>query len=738
MFENIPKANRDEYTIINTNIKYPTYPDKDFQDSISDDSTLNNYSEENNKKAFEEFLLVFLNCKNITLEIIEKNIHNFQEYNNRELNLKTINFIFNFYILEKYINLIQKKFFKIELDDDLKKELSLNEMILDCENEIKNFNEIYKVEFKTENEIKINNEKYIPSIERYNKLLKYQDEIGFIIIRVIKYLNKYFFSKLEEDLKTFKNIATFKSDKLFKTKANDENEAILLDIILRVKKIYDLDLFFYNASILDKNDISNLNEESEEWQNLEKILVRIIPKNAEEIRNKILDKGKNLDLGYSLMSNAQVDASLGSLFFSGIKYAIYYKAAENKSKIDSKKYQITNTIENILELIGLFPKVKFFFKKILPIISFRKKIYVKKEFPTITRSYIEKIINFMKGENNNINNVNLNNNKTLNDSLPIMYYDKVPDKTIKRNYVSVTVLHSKKLYFKEENTENNKSLFKGVFKKNEKLKYNYNDIRKNTILIAIHGGGFISSSTLIHEKYYRKWAKKLNIPIFGINYSLAPKYQYPESLNDVYQAYMWILKHANDVLYINIKHIIIAGDSAGANLALGLYNLLIAIKEYDPEIGKNIILPELIWAQYPVTYVNLKSFSNSFLLSLDSPMLNIETMKFMYETYVKNYEIEDEDPFLNPIKVNNFILDRIKSKIRIFFGTEDVLREDGVRLLNIFNKYNNKKEHKNFIDIRGYDLLYLIHGFNTLDKKLEKIGRSIILPEIEEFLGEIE
>ena len=192
------------------------------------------------------------------------------------------------------------------------------------------------------------------------------------------------------------------------------------------------------------------------------------------------------------------------------------------------------------------------------------------------------------------------------------------------------------------------------------------------------------------------------------------------------------------MLYINIKHIIIAGDSAGANLALGLYNLLIAIKEYDPEIGKNIILPELIWAQYPVTYVNLKSFSNSFLLSLDSPMLNVETMKFMYETYVKNYEIEDEDPFLNPIKVNNFILDRIKSKIRIFFGTEDVLREDGVRLLNIFNKYNNKKEHKNLIDIRGYDLLYLIHGFNTLDKKLEKIGRSIILPEIEEFLGEIE
>ena len=197
---------------------------------------------------------------------------------------------------------------------------------------------------------------------------------------------------------------------------------------------------------------------------------------------------------------------------------------------------------------------------------------------------------------------------------------------------------------------------------------------------------------------------------------------------------MWILKYSNDELYLNIKHIILAGDSAGANLALGLYNLLIAIKEYEPQIGKNIILPELILAQYPVTFVNLKSFSNSFLLSLYNPMLNIETMKFMYETYVGKYEIEDQDCFLNPIKANNFILDRIKSKIRIFFGTEDVLREDGVRLINVFNKYNNSQERKNNIDVRGYDLLYLIHGFNTLDKELEKIGRNIIISEVEEYL----
>lgn len=52
MSQNIPKAIKDEFQIISTNIKYPTYKDVDFENSILDDATLNNYSEENKKKSF--------------------------------------------------------------------------------------------------------------------------------------------------------------------------------------------------------------------------------------------------------------------------------------------------------------------------------------------------------------------------------------------------------------------------------------------------------------------------------------------------------------------------------------------------------------------------------------------------------------------------------------------------------------------------------------------------------------
>ena len=75
MSEILPKAIQDEFTILNKNIKYPTYLDQDFTNSILEDQNFNNYSEENIEKSFNEFVVTFTNCKNITYEIIEKNWH---------------------------------------------------------------------------------------------------------------------------------------------------------------------------------------------------------------------------------------------------------------------------------------------------------------------------------------------------------------------------------------------------------------------------------------------------------------------------------------------------------------------------------------------------------------------------------------------------------------------------------------------------------------------------------------
>ena len=750
MSKKIPKPIQEEFTIVSDNIKYPTYPDEDYQTSISEDTNLNNYSKENTEKTFNEFLSLFTNCKNTIYDIISKNKHNFNDYCCSNLNEKAINYVFYFYTSEKLVNLIKHKYFKTPLDDNLKKECLCEEMINDCINLNNSFSELYKKEYKDKNEniFPLIN----PIVEKYNTLLKSDKEIGNIIIRTIMFIHKYIFIPLKEELDKFIKIENFKEEDFFKSNINEEHEIILLNMIYILKKLAFLEFAFYNSAILDINDICNLEESSDEWKNLKKIFFRIIPKNVEEIKQRINERKMTPEFGYSIMSNIQTGDSATSIIYSGVKNFFYYKNNENKAKIDGKKYQITNNFDKIREYAGLFKKFKFMYMKFIPNIEFRRKIYVKKELPHLNKMYIEKLINFMKGENNPVNSDSnsilnnleqntINNNIDIN-SLPIIYRDKVPDKTLKRNYVSVTILHTEKIYFKDEKKQEGffSSFFKG-FQKSDESSINEqieNKFRKNTIMIAIHGGGFIASSTLIHERYLRRWAGNLNIPIFGFNYSLAPEYQYPEALNDVFQAYIWILKHAKEELNMDIKHIILTGDSAGGNIALGLNNLLIVLKEYEPQL-KNIILPELFLAHYPVTYTNLKSFSNSYIMSLHDSMLmlNPNAMKYMCEKYVGKYELEDEDPFLNPIKVTEFILERMKARIRIFIGSRDVLREDGIKLLNIFSRYNNREDKKNVIDARGYEILYLGHGFNGYDEKIQQISRNAIMPEIEEFLNKI-
>lgn len=64
-----------------------------------------------------------------------------------------------------------------------------------------------------------------------------------------------------------------------------------------------------------------------------------------------------------------------------------------------------------------------------------------------------------------------------------------------------------------------------------------------SLIIHIHGGGFISMSSGSHQIYTRKWANSLKVPIFSLDYGLAPKHPYPKAFDDVFQAYMWILNN---------------------------------------------------------------------------------------------------------------------------------------------------------------------------------------------------
>ncbi|CAF1498644.1 unnamed protein product, partial [Didymodactylos carnosus] len=85
------------------------------------------------------------------------------------------------------------------------------------------------------------------------------------------------------------------------------------------------------------------------------------------------------------------------------------------------------------------------------------------------------------------------------------------------------------------------------------------------LIMHIHGGGFIATSSTTHENYLKPWALELEVPIVAVDYSLAPEYPFPQAIEECYYAYAWILKNA-DKLGWNGKNLILTGDSAGGNL----------------------------------------------------------------------------------------------------------------------------------------------------------------------------
>uniref|UniRef100_A0A182VWX6 Hormone-sensitive lipase n=1 Tax=Anopheles minimus TaxID=112268 RepID=A0A182VWX6_9DIPT len=88
------------------------------------------------------------------------------------------------------------------------------------------------------------------------------------------------------------------------------------------------------------------------------------------------------------------------------------------------------------------------------------------------------------------------------------------------------------------------------------------------LLFHCHGGGFVAQSSKSHESYLREWAVNLNVPILSIDYSLAPEAPFPRALEEVFYAYCWALRNC-ELLGTTGERIILAGDSAGANLNLG-------------------------------------------------------------------------------------------------------------------------------------------------------------------------
>ncbi|MGG6896396.1 alpha/beta hydrolase [Rhizobium sp. BR 315] len=115
-------------------------------------------------------------------------------------------------------------------------------------------------------------------------------------------------------------------------------------------------------------------------------------------------------------------------------------------------------------------------------------------------------------------------------------------------------------------------------------RYHPANIRTETILLYLHGGGFIVGSLGSHHAICAEIADHAGAQLVSVDYRLAPEHRWPAQTDDCFCVLRQLLAEK--------KSVVLIGDSAGGNLAAGLA-VRAKVERLSGVVGQILIYPAL-------------------------------------------------------------------------------------------------------------------------------------------------
>ncbi|MGB8328166.1 MAG: alpha/beta hydrolase [Steroidobacteraceae bacterium] len=182
--------------------------------------------------------------------------------------------------------------------------------------------------------------------------------------------------------------------------------------------------------------------------------------------------------------------------------------------------------------------------------------------------------------------------------------------------------------------------------------------RPDRVLLYFHGGAFLFRFPRIHTGLVGRWCRDLGARALMVDYRLAPEHPFPAASDDCFAAYRWLLASG-----VRPADIVIGGDSAGGNLALGTLHRIKAAA---------LPLPRCALLLSPVVDFTMSSPSLVMNARRD-PMFTLRALTAMRGLYASPQE------YLNPA-VSPLFGDFTGLPPMLFqVGSEELLLDEAVR-----------------------------------------------------------
>lgn len=225
--------------------------------------------------------------------------------------------------------------------------------------------------------------------------------------------------------------------------------------------------------------------------------------------------------------------------------------------------------------------------------------------------------------------------------------------------------------------------------------------RKDRVILYCHGGGYSTGSSLYARTLTVKLSACASMDVLSFDYRLAPEHPYPAALEDACAAWDHLM-----LLGYGAGDVILAGDSAGGNLALAL---ALSLK------GQGRRLPGGLALMSPWTDLTSSGASHLEKAQID-PVLNADYLAQMIANYAAEEDLKN--PLISPLfgDFSGF------PPTCIQVGENEILKDDAVML---YERLLESKVRARLETFQGMWHVFQMAPFKTAYEAMDKIAEFI-------------